>query len=81
MTLTTGTPNPHRIHKSVRNGHATYYIDFEDNRMFRVRQWSRNTWQAEEWDHHTTGRYEFCATFPTAKSAIDEIIAQNSTTY
>lgn len=71
--------NNHKIGKSVRNGSATYYIDFDNGLMFRVRQYAKDVWRIEEWNHIGDGikAYEYCGEARTAQGAIKTVIAEH----
>ena len=72
--------NAYKITKNVRHGKkTTYYVDFEDGRMFRILHWCRDHWQIEEWDFQA-GRYEFSGKKNTAAEALKAIIDENSVT-
>lgn len=71
----TDITNP-KITKNVRGNKTTYYIDYEDGKMFRIQHRARFTWQVEEWNF-TNGCYDYCGEQQTAAEAINSVIIEN----
>ena len=69
--------NP-KISKNVRGNKTTYYVDFEDGKMFRIQHRTRFTWQIEEWNFND-GCYDYCGEECTAAEAINSVIIENGT--
>lgn len=77
MISTLATSNTSRTYKSVRGKRTIYYVDFADNRAFRIVHCARNTWQVEEWNR-VSNQYDFAGDYRTDKDALNAVMIENA---